>query len=414
MTHRVTTGLQNDEALTQNVADVLLIRDAVVGGDGNLDSFLYGDTTRDLSTTVNNQSYLAADIKQRFKNSTASTGLSLNALFAKNQYGVAGVGGGDFSTGLAIGGYSEGRGNSAITGSMYGAELASTMYNSGSITNAFGALTSGQLGDGSTASITNAYGVQAYARALGSASGNITQAIGVNGIAGTQDTASGTITTAIGGQFSTIKSTGAITNAYGINIPSITQGSTANYGIRIAGASGGATTNNAIQVDSGTSKFANGIVSMTNTSNGINTVMRLDANPSSGSADDAAAIDARFVNGSGSGIIGGKMYWDPRVITAGSEQTDFVVQEYEGGGLTTAIQDGNAHGAFSIRRKLDIKTQISRASAQNQFVLNVPVGTADPANPNNGDIWLKVDNFAAPTKLTIGAFVNSTTLYINP
>jgi len=242
----------------------LFLRDATEDGDGILDQTLYSEVTRNLSIATSGQSFLSADIKTLFSNTTAFTNLSLNGLFSKNQYGLSGSGGGDVSTGIAIGAYSEHRGNYAITGAIYGAENAATMYNTGSVVSAFGSLNSAQITTGANAAIATAEGVAGYARALGNSAGSITTAIGVNGLAGLQDTSSANITDAIGGRLGTIKDggvSGVITNAYGINILNITQGGTNNFGLRIAGASGGANINQSLRVDSGESQFIGPVTS---------------------------------------------------------------------------------------------------------------------------------------------------------
>lgn len=242
----------------------LFLRDATEGGDGDLDQTVYSEVTRSLTSATSGQSWLSADIKTRFSGTTALTNLSLNGLFSKNQYGLSGSGGGDVATGIAGGFYSEHRGNSAITGSIYGAENSTTMYNTGSIATAFGSLNTAQITSGANATITLAEGVAGYARALGTGAGTITTAIGVNGVSGLQDTASANITDAIAGRFGTIKDggvSGVITNATGIQVLSITHGGTNNFGLRISGASGGANINQSLRVDSGESHFIGPVTS---------------------------------------------------------------------------------------------------------------------------------------------------------
>lgn len=227
------------------------LRDAVKDGNGTTDPALYSDKTLDLSTTSNGQAAKSVDIVSRFTSTTSSTGLSLNGLHSINRYGASGSGGGDFATGLAVGAYSEHRGDAAVTGAIYGAENASTMYNTGSVVSAFGSLNTAQITTGANAAITTAIGARGIARFYAGA-GTITTAIGISGIAGTEQSATGTITDAIGAKFEHEKSGGTITNATGVYITSPTQGATNNFGLRVAGTpSGGSNLNQAVRVDSG-------------------------------------------------------------------------------------------------------------------------------------------------------------------
>lgn len=250
--------------LLRNPRACIYLREAIQAGNGPTDPLLYSQKTLDLSTTINSQASKSVDIVSRFSNSTSSTNLSLNGAHFINQYGIGGVGGGDVQTGMGVGAYSEHRGNYAITGSLYGLEAATTMYNTGSVNNAFGTLSTAQVTSGSTSTITTARGIQALARVAGTGNGTIGTAVAVEGIAGMQDNAAGTITTAIGGRFGTIKDvgvTGTITNAYGLNVLAITQGTTNNYGIRVIGASGGSNLNRGISVEGGDAFFADSLSS---------------------------------------------------------------------------------------------------------------------------------------------------------
>lgn len=232
----------------------LNLRDAVTGGNGATDPTLYSEKTLDLSTAASGQAAKSVDIKSIFSSATAFTNLSLNGLHAINQYGVSGSGGGDVATGMGIGGYSEHRGNAAITGSLYGGEFASTMYNTGSAANLFGSLNTAQISSG-TSTVTNLRGMQALARVAGTSTGTVALAVAAEGVAGLSDTAAGTITDAVGGRFSVTKaggSTGTIAAATGLYVTSPTAGATNNFGVRIAGTpSGGSNLNQALRVDSG-------------------------------------------------------------------------------------------------------------------------------------------------------------------
>lgn len=230
------------------------LRDAVAGGNGPTDPALYSYKEVDLSAMASAQADKNIDVKSRWINTTAFTNLSLNGLHAINQYGASGSGGGDVNNGIALGAYSEYRGNSTITGALYGAELATSMYTSGTTNNLFGALCTAQVTTGSTATVSVLRGVQGLARVHGSGAGTIASAYAVEGVAGFYDTSSGTITDAQGGRFWVTKaggSSGTITNAYGVHILGITQGGTNNYGLRIGAASGGSNINRSLMIDGG-------------------------------------------------------------------------------------------------------------------------------------------------------------------
>lgn len=239
------------------------LRDATTDANGVTDPVLYTDKTLDLSTATSGQACKSVDVVTRFTNTTAFTNLSLNGIHAINRYGASGSGGGDVATGMGVGAYSEHRGDSAITGSLYGSESATTMYNTGSVVNAFGSLNTAQVTSGATATITTARGIQGLSRVAGSGTGTIATAVGVEGVAGMQNTAAGTITDAIGGRFNCIKDgsvSGTITNAYGIKIDTVNQGGTNNFGLRITGApSGGSNLNQAIRVDAGACYFGGSV-----------------------------------------------------------------------------------------------------------------------------------------------------------
>lgn len=246
------------------ISKSLFLRSATEGLNGVTDPSIYSDQTLSLATKGANYAQKSMDIVQRFSDSTSAANLSLNVAHFINRYGVLGVGGGDFETGIAVGAYSEHRGNSVITGSMYGAENASTMYSGGSIVNAFGSLNTAQITSGANAKITTARGLQALARGAGSSAGQITTAIAGDFIAGLQNTSSVTITDAIAGQFQGIKDggvTGSIANAYGIKVGTINMGTVNNYGIRVIGASGGSGNNYGISVEGGKAFFADSLTS---------------------------------------------------------------------------------------------------------------------------------------------------------
>lgn len=233
----------------------IYLRDAVLNGNGATDPTIYSDKTLDLSTATSAQAAKSADIKSKFTGTSAFTNLSLNGMHVINQYGASGSGGGDFNTGIAMGAYSEHRGNAAITGSLYGAENASTMYNTGSAANLFGSLNTAQITSGSTSTVTTLRGMQALARVAGTGAGTVTTAVAVEGVASFSDTSSGTMTDAIGGRFSVTKaggSSGTITAATAVTVASPTAGGTNNFGLRVTGTpSGGSNLNQALRVDSG-------------------------------------------------------------------------------------------------------------------------------------------------------------------
>ena len=241
----------------------LLFGAAVDGGNGATDPRIYSDKTLDLSTATSAQAAKNFDIVSRFTNTTAFTNLSLNGAHFINKYGASGSGGGDVATGIALGGYSEYRGNTTITGSLYGGELATSIYNNGTIANAFGSLNTAQITTGATATVTTLRGIQGLARVNGSGSGTVATAVAVEGVAGLQDTGGGTITDAIGGRFNCIKdggATGTITNAYGITVGTVNQGGTNNYGIRVTGAAaGGSNINRSLSIDAGQVFFGDSI-----------------------------------------------------------------------------------------------------------------------------------------------------------
>lgn len=250
----VTVIIEDDEGM-RVLGYGINLRDAVRDGNGTTDPTLYSDKTLALGTATSGQAAKNVDIVSRFTGTSAFTNLSLNGLHAINRYGASGSGGGDVETGMGIGAYSEHRGDAAITGSLYGLEAASTMYNTGSAANLFGSLNTAQITSGSTSTVTNLRGMQALARVAGTGNGTVSLALAVEGVAGMQNTAAGTITDAIGGRFSTTKDggvTGSITNATALYVTSPTQGGTNNFGVRIAGTpSGGSNLNQALRVDSG-------------------------------------------------------------------------------------------------------------------------------------------------------------------
>jgi hypothetical protein len=260
----VTVWVQGGTDAIRIVSGSLNLREAVVGGNGATDPTLFSEKTLDLSTAISGQAAKSVDIKTRFSNTTAFTNLSLNGMHVINQYGVGGSGGGDVATGLALAGYSEHRGNSAITGSLYGGEFVSTMYNTGSAVNLFGSLNTAQVTSGSTSTVTALRGMQALARVAGSGNGTVSEAVAVEGIAGMQNTAAGTITNAIAGRFGTVKDggvSGTITNATAIYVTGPTHGGTNNFGVRIASApSGGSNLNQSLRVDAGDSFFGGKLI----------------------------------------------------------------------------------------------------------------------------------------------------------
>lgn len=177
--------------------------------------------------------------------------LTRSGIFAVNRYGASGSGGASAGTSIAVGGYSEHRGDGAVTGPVYGGELATTMYDAGSIRYAFGAMGMAQIANASRpASLVQGVGISGAARILKGAVGTMDTAIGVNGSASMDG--AGTIHNAIAGHFEVAETgSGTIDTAYGVKIEGVNAGTANNFGLRIAGAGGGSGTNVALQVDSG-------------------------------------------------------------------------------------------------------------------------------------------------------------------
>ena len=247
-----------DESITK--VSTLYVRNARSGLNGKTDAAIYSDKTFDMSTAVEGQGVKNVDIVSRFTGTAKLKLLSLNGLHAINRYGVAGSGGGDFSTGLALGGYSEHYGTATVTGGMFGGEFASTIYGTGAtITAAFGSLNTGQVGPAGKSTVGTLHGSEGLARIFTGGTGTVQNAYGAEGIAGIWPGGAGSITTAIGGRFWVNHQAGTITNAYAIQVPqfSIAGGKTA-YGLYIDGPSGAAV-NQALRVNSGTSYFAGGV-----------------------------------------------------------------------------------------------------------------------------------------------------------
>lgn len=266
-----------------------------IDGDGttevNFMSSYGGASNRRVQTTVDSWDITGLTVADNFTGilqqltwtGSASGGPRRSGAFFINRYGENGSGGATVSgTDIAVGAYSEHRGDGAITGPVYGAENACTAYDTGSMANCFGSQNTAQIVNTSpeSASITNAIGAAGLARiypggegtitnaygtkgdALLTGKGSITTAYGAYGLAGADSSGDGTITTAIGGYFRAYDgaSFGAVTNAYGVQIPNVTAGTTNNYGLYVGAASGGSGNNYSIYMSGGTCNLSAGIL----------------------------------------------------------------------------------------------------------------------------------------------------------
>jgi len=284
-----------------SVPTAIYLGTAVQGGNGATAPQMFAEKIVDLATTINGQATKVADFKTRFINTDAWTNLSLNGLHSICQYGLNGVGGGDVQTGIGIAGYSEHRGNYAITGGLYGGEFATTMYNTGSAAFAFGSLNSAQITTGANASIGAAVGTRGYARILDGA-GSIATATGVSGIAGLQGTAAGSITAdAIGGRFETVRDggvSGTILNATGLLVPAVSQGTNNNFGVRVSGAaSGGSNLNQSLRIDAGES-YLGGKVIITDSLRVQSRILVADSVSCNGTGRFSGDVNVGFANNS--------------------------------------------------------------------------------------------------------------------
>lgn len=194
-------------------------------------------------------------VENTFTN-TQSSGANLEGIFAINRYGLSGSGGTTTAPGIALGGYSELRGNSTnTTFGIYGGEFATTVYDTANVGFGFGSLNLCQVESGGTGTFTACNGSSSIARVQSGGTGTIATSRGSYALS--QMNGAGTITDAIGVEADvTDTGSGDITSAYGVKVPAITAGAVNNYGIKIGAASGGVGgVNYSLKVDGGFTKL---------------------------------------------------------------------------------------------------------------------------------------------------------------
>lgn len=197
-------------------------------------------------------------LEQTFTGNNAATA-NLEGIFSIQKMGAAGVGGNTSAPTIALGGYMQMNGSSTNnTNATAGAELATTVNNTATMSAAMGAIATVETASGGTSTITSAYGVQGQSRINSGGTGTYTNAYGVQGVV--SQAGAGTITNAYAGNFQCNDTgAGSITNCYGVYIPAVSGGAQENYGLRVGTASGGASVNYSFKVDGGSSRIDGGL-----------------------------------------------------------------------------------------------------------------------------------------------------------